>query len=413
MTALAPRFAPIVAVANAPAPILFDLSRLVSRALHPTPTGIDRVDMAYARALLAQPARHVAFTARLPGLGQCRLAPAAVTRFIAATMARWDDDNSGQGRLLSGNPALALLAGIGRGGAVVTGAIRLMVAHQLLDRPELLRRQLARSQTRLVAFIHDAIPAEYPEYARPGGADRHRIRLATAARLANGLIVNSQATADAMTPWLAPGAAAPPLLIAPLGVNPHPKTPDLPSPIRPYFLCLATLEPRKNHLLLLNIWRRMAETLPPESIPRLILVGRRGWENENVVDLLDRCPALDGIVEERGRIPDAALATLMAGARAVLLPSFAEGYGLPVAEALGQGVPVIASNLAALRETGGAVPEYLDPLDGPAWLAAITDYARPGSKRRQQQLRRLNAWEPPRWETHFTNVFTFLDSLKP
>jgi glycosyltransferase involved in cell wall biosynthesis len=392
--------------AAAPAAILFDLTRLVARARHPTPTGIDRVDLAYARALLAVDDRPVAFTARLPGLGQRGLSRAATARFIAATADRWASPG---GR---GTPLLALLAGLGRGDPVPAGAIRLLVAHQLLDRPALLRRQLARSDCRLVAFVHDAIPAEYPEYARPGGADRHRIRLATAARLADGLIVNSTATAAALAPWLAPGRGAPPLLVAPLGVDPPPALAQQPAPIRPYFVCLGTIEPRKNHLLLLNLWRRMAETQPPEALPRLILVGRRGWENENVLDLLDRCPALVGLVEERGRLADAALATLLAGARALLLPSFAEGYGLPVAEALARGVPVIASDLAALRETGGRVPDYLDPLDGAGWLAAITDYARPGSPRRLRQLERLAHWQAPGWAAHFAQVFGWLDGLR-
>lgn len=409
MTALAQR--PATRPSPQPAAaVLFDLTRLAGRALHPTPTGIDRVDLAYAQALLADPGRVVAFTARLPGLGQRRLARSAVARFIAATAARWQTPTPLRPQLRA-NPALSLLAGLGGGDAVPAGAIRLLVAHQLLDRPELLRRQLAHDNTRLVSFIHDAIPAQYPEYARPGGAERHRVRLATAARLSHGVIVNSQSTAAAMTPWLVPGPAAPPLLVAPLGIDISPPDAVLPSPIRPYFLCLGTIEPRKNHLLLLNVWRRMAETLPPEAVPRLVLVGRRGWETENVVDLLDRCPVLRGVVDERGRVPDAELAGLMAGARAVLMPSFAEGYGLPVAEALARGVPVIASDLPALRETGGLVPDYLDPLDGPGWLAAITDYARPGSNRRLKQIERLGGWQAPRWDTHFTRVFAFLDGL--
>jgi len=405
MTAVARNPAAALEPAATPAPILFDLTRLVSRALHPTPTGIDRVDLAYAAALLAEPQRAVGFTARLPGLGQCRLGRAAVARFAEDTAGRWAEPAR------RGNPLLGLLAGVGRGTRLPAGAIRLLVAHQLLDRPEQLRRQLAQGDTRLVAFIHDAIPAEFPEFARPGGADRHRIRLASAARLAQGLIVNSNATAAALKPWLAPGGGAPPVLVAPLGIAAGARADAGALPIRPYFVCLGTIEPRKNHLLLLNIWRRLAETLPAEAVPRLVLVGRRGWENENVVDLLDRCPALTGIVEERGRLSDPALGALVAGARAILLPSFAEGYGLPVAEALGQGVPVIASDLAALRETGGDVPDYLDPLDGPGWLAAISDYARPGSKRRHRQLTRLAHWQPPRWDTHFTSVFRFLDGL--
>jgi glycosyltransferase involved in cell wall biosynthesis len=176
----------------------------------------------------------------------------------------------------------------------------------------------------------------------------------------------------------------------------------------PYFVVLGTIEPRKNHLLLLNVWRRLAQTLGPEATPRLVLIGRRGWENENILDLLDRCPVLKGVVVEHNRLPDPEVRTLIAGARALLMPSFAEGFGLPVVEALALGAPVIASDLPALRETGGDAPDYLDPLDGPAWARAILDYAAPRSLRRQAQLARLSNWRAPTWEDHVGGVLDFL-----
>jgi Glycosyl transferases group 1 len=153
---------------------------------------------------------------------------------------------------------------------------------------------------------------------------------------------------------------------------------------RPYFLCVGTIEPRKNHLMLLHLWRRFI-ALHGDATPRLILVGRRGWENENVLDLLDRCPSLKGHVIELGTVPDTRLAVLLRGARAPLMSSFAEGFGLPVAEALAHGVPVLYSGLPALREAGQAVPEYLDPLDSHAWHDAILHYAADTAPRRAAQ----------------------------
>jgi glycosyltransferase involved in cell wall biosynthesis len=177
----------------------------------------------------------------------------------------------------------------------------------------------------------------------------------------------------------------------------------------PYFLVLATIEPRKNHLLLLNLWR----TLVGESVtvPRLIIAGRRGWENEMVLDMLERCDAIADVVEERRDLADAELGRLLQGARAVLLPSFAEGYGLPVAEALAAGAPVICSDLPALREVGGDVPEYIDPLDGLAWRQAILAYSQASSPRRALQCERMRSWSAPRWERHFEQVSAILEDL--
>jgi glycosyltransferase involved in cell wall biosynthesis len=222
---------------------------------------------------------------------------------------------------------------------------------------------------------------------------------------AHGIIANSEATAESLRRHLATREGAViPIRVAHLGtgltLSRHDAAPDVDNAERPYFVCIGTIEPRKNHLLLLNLWRRMAETLPPDLVPRLILVGRRGWENENILDMLDRCPALRGVVEERGRLPDRALSRLLVHARALLMPSFAEGFGLPVAEALAAGVPVIASDIPAHREAGGAVPDYLDPLDGPAWLTAIRDYADMPSARRAAQSARLARRRPPAWDSH-------------
>jgi glycosyltransferase involved in cell wall biosynthesis len=95
----------------------------------------------------------------------------------------------------------------------------------------------------------------------------------------------------------------------------------------------------------------------------------------------------------------------------LLFPSFAEGYGLPLAEALALGVPVIASDLPALREVGGVVPDYLDPLDGAAWRNAVADYVRPDSLARRAQLARLAGWTPPSWSAHFAILDEVLDGL--
>ncbi|HEX2939942.1 MAG TPA: glycosyltransferase, partial [Rhodopila sp.] len=124
---------------------------------------------------------------------------------------------------------------------------------------------------------------------------------------------------------------------------------------------------------------------------------------------LDRCTMLRGHVVERGTVPDRALTALMRGARALLMPSFTEGFGLPVAEALALGTPVICSDLPALRETGGAVPEYLDPLDTPGWEAAILDYAA-DAPRRAAQVARMPLWRPVGWHEHVRGVLGFLDA---
>jgi glycosyltransferase involved in cell wall biosynthesis len=85
-----------------------------------------------------------------------------------------------------------------------------------------------------------------------------------------------------------------------------------------------------------------------------------------------------------------------------LFPSFTEGYGLPLAEALSHGVPAICSDLPALREVGGDVPEYLDPLDGLGWRRLILSFMEDDSRIRAAQMRRIKHWKQPSWENHFS-----------
>ena len=231
------------------------------------------------------------------------------------------------------------------------------------------------------------------------------------AELCAAIVANSDATRVSFEENAPDRRSVPPIRVIHLGTHEMPAGPACVATDDPYFVCIGTIEPRKNHLLLLNLWRRMAERDGPNAVPKLVIVGRRGWENEQVVDMLERSPLLVDCVEEQGRLPDRDMRVLLAGARALLMPSFAEGYGMPVTEALALDVPVVCSNLPALREAGGDVPNYLDPLDGLGWLAAIEDLAHPASAIASAQAGRRRAWRPSGWQEHIAIVLNLLHKL--
>jgi glycosyltransferase involved in cell wall biosynthesis len=108
-------------------------------------------------------------------------------------------------------------------------------------------------------------------------------------------------------------------------------------------------------------------------------------------------------------LPDRLVAEYLLSARALLNPSFAEGFGLPVAEALSLGVPVICSDLPELREVGGLAPEFLSPHNEEIWYRAISDYAQSCSERRARQLARISNWRPVRWDEHFAITMPLLE----
>jgi alpha-1,3-rhamnosyl/mannosyltransferase len=125
-----------------------------------------------------------------------------------------------------------------------------------------------------------------------------------------------------------------------------------------YLLIVGTLEPRKNHLNLFNAIQLLDRRV---DLP-LVVAGRRGWEDEPIMREASR-------LVDRGRVilvdfvPDSDLPGLYAGARVVVYPSWYEGFGLPVAEAMASGSPVVTSTAAALKETGGNSAIYCDPAE--------------------------------------------------
>ncbi len=279
-------------------------------------------------------------------------------------------------------------------------------SHKLVDRPSLPRWFLAHPGMRPLFFLHDILPLQFPEYFKPGEDVAHERRLATVARHGAGVLVSSEVVAAAFrSACAARNLPVPPVHVLPIGVEAPflSAAPAQSLPQQPYFLICGTIEPRKNHLLVLNLWRAMALEAGPDRgrVPKLLVVGRRGWENEAVVDMLERSPAIRSHVLELPDLSTPALRVLMQGAAALLMPSFAEGYGIPIVEALSAGTPVLCSDTPEHREVGRGVPDYLDPLDGPGWRAAIADYTMPGSPRATAQRLRLSRFSPPTWDAHF------------
>ncbi|MFA6219013.1 MAG: glycosyltransferase [Erythrobacter sp.] len=110
-------------------------------------------------------------------------------------------------------------------------------------------------------------------------------------------------------------------------------------------------------------------------------------------------------------LDDAAIARLLAGAKALLFPSLAEGFGFPLIEALACKVPVIASDLPVFREIGQGIADLLPPGDQQAWRDAIGDYCSPDSQRRSRQIARIEEFRAPDWPGHFKKVDRFLAGL--
>ena len=431
-----------IAIAPSPQhrrPVVYDMSHLIARLRAETGTGIDRIDLAYATHFFAAPAQCEAVRY---GLGPPRMIAASwAAEFTRAAQRVWTRAENPQTETLwawlesapgaAGKPQVfrpsrhsapawgrRLLSWTGSfvGSArrrVPPGAVYINVGYHRFEHPRFFSWLARRPDVDGVFMIHDLLPLDYPEYFEPGEGEKFRARIATALQYGRAFLVSTEAVRRRLQQEIAARGLEPRPIWAQPFPSPLAEHGAALSPRRtshPYFVVIGTIEPRKNHLLLLNIWRALARR--SAAPPRLVVVGARGWENEQVVDMLDRCEILAPHVTEISHLDSPALAELIAGARALLAPTFEEGYGLPVVEALALGTPVIASDTPALREASQGRASLLSPLDGEGWRREIERLACDDAYRATLKARAAG-FAAPNWRDYFASLDQFLASLRP
>ncbi|MEQ6202874.1 glycosyltransferase family 1 protein [Sulfitobacter sp. HNIBRBA2951] len=393
---------------------MLDVTRLLRRAGRVW-TGVDRVELAYLEALVAEP-EPVWGLVRTP-LGYVLLDRAGLIGFhrrligadqpsspdILSRLQRGMDDTAR--RMLTDVRKLAVARCIPRGLAAMlrrhlpAGVAYLNTGHSNLSQ-RVLEAVQSVPQARIAVLVHDVIPLEYPHFQRTGTVAVFEQKLRRVRRYADLIIYNSADTQARSERAMAPWGPVPCGIVAHLGtIVDTPKPDEVPAgiaPQPPYFITVGTIEPRKNHALLLDIWERMGADAPP-----LLICGGRGWNNEAVFARLDALPP-DGPVREISNLSDGALAALVEGAQGLLFPSHAEGFGLPAIEALQLGTPVMCSNMATFREILAKNAVYIDETNDKLWETMIVDW----SKRPRDTLR-VRDFVAPSWADHFKIVLGY------
>ncbi len=235
----------------------------------------------------------------------------------------------------------------------------------------------------VVPLIHDLIPVRFPAFIGDGGAFYARF-FADLFACSTKLLCNSRCTETDVLAFLAAIGRAPlPTAVLPLGAN-LPVRPDgTPFAAQPFgeklekgrfALTVGTVEMRKNHALLLDLWEDLSAE--PDFDLDLVIVGRPGWGAKATIARLYQSQFPGSRVLWFPHLADGALAWLYERCHMVLYPSFYEGWGLPVMEALAYGRPVIASDRGATPEAAFGLATLLDPANGAGWRAAILAAAR-------------------------------------
>lgn len=436
-----------------PRPIVFDATHVIARQGVPTPTGIDRVDHAYARDL-ATPGGMVVGVQCL--LRKPRLhAPSAVAELAQKLTRTWQDNDDVDAdpvfkavrrfALAEPEPAPAP-AGLSPAPSPPIPARRETWAQRLAKRRRLVRDMLrhdarltipegalfvnvtqnptlvpragaflrTRPDLKGVFLVHDLIPIDYPEFFAEGREQDFRQVLEVMFRHGHAFLVTTEAVRERLAEERRRAGFDP----APIHVAPLPLPPGFDKPVQfdrrlfdgNYVVIVGTVEPRKNHWLLLNLWREMIRA--GEDPPKLVVVGALGWENESLRRMLDHTPEFAGRVLHVSNLGNAGLRSVIAHARALLMPSFVEGYGIPVIEAAALGTPVIASRGTVFADVSQGHAELVDPLDGAGWRSAVLGLASRPCAKMQGSIGPLDGFRMPLEDDYFRDVRGFLSELR-
>lgn len=404
-------------------PVLLDMTRAVGRRIvGNTPSGIDRVCDSYA----------VRFAGSALAVLQVRghaivlngSASNALFAFLDAPTARFRREFFS---LLVKMP-LSLAKP-----SLVRGAVYINVGHSDFDL-KAHQRFIEKHALQPVYLLHDLIPLTHPHVTTPHKTNRHYGRVMHAARSAAAIIVTTHVSANAMQNFAdGQGLELPRLVVAPIaGASFSVGRPACPPSSKRHghgqtdnasakFVCVGTIETRKNHRLLLQVWSRLIDRLgvgvgdgPGDGLgdetPQLIFAGGWGQGAERIRSALRQDPRLNSHIEIRDCQSDPEIAQLLVGARGALLPTLAEGFGLPMVEALQMRLPVIASNLPVFEEVGQGIPTLLDPADVDGWADAILDFCCKGPKW-QRQIAAMPGFRAPIWTDHFAVLDDCLENL--
>ncbi len=223
--------------------------------------------------------------------------------------------------------------------------------------------------------VHDLSFRHYPEHFTPALVNYlNRVVPRSVAR-ASHILADSQATQnDLINLWGVPETK---ITVLYSGVNPVFRPIEKEGELKqvrqkyqmsewPYLLSVSTIQPRKNYQMLIRAFKPISQSWPHH----LVIAGGKGWLYEETLAEVER-QGLQGRVHFLGFVADEDLPALYTQATLVLFPSFYEGFGLPLLEAMACGVPVVSSDASCLPEVVGGAGRLLNPHDEAAWTDTV------------------------------------------
>jgi glycosyltransferase involved in cell wall biosynthesis len=276
----------------------------------------------------------------------------------------------------------------------------------------------ARYGIKLAAFVHDMIPIENGALVERRHALQFRKWLQETLAIADAVLAISKYSRNALIDFAAAsGWTVPRVEVIRLGEGFSPRLKvgggrkiRLP---RRYVLFVSTIEIRKNHKLLVRVWRRLIARHGADAVPVLIFAGQVGWMVDDLFADLAACGYLGGKIEHRPGLSDEELAEAYRDCLFTIFPSLCEGWGLPIAESLAHGKFCVAANRTSIPEVGGDLIDYFDPSDDEDALAKVERLLFEPGYLAAREARLRAEYRPSTWADCAHSVVLKLDPQAP
>lgn len=413
------------ALSSTSADIVFDISDLISYFSHSRrPTGIQRVQIEAVIHVLDEPSALAAPTGiccfvdgrddwvwvpERPILHLARLS-------LAGSGSDEEEWSRARDRLHLGLQ-LAERATFAKGAAIVNLGTSWWLRNYFLH----LRAERHERGIVYIPMVHDVIPAIAPELCTDAVVQDFVAWASGIFDHADRFLANSQATkrdlialAHRLGHRLDPSQVA----VVPLDGRysaPEKAADDLPPPLcdgRRFVLLVATIEPRKGHLVAFEAWRQLLKEHDPAQVPSLVCVGRNGWRNAAIFASISDDPVLADKIIVLSDISDRVLSSLYDGCLFTLYPSLYEGWGLPVTEALSRGKMAITTTSSSLPEAGGEWAVYVAPGDASGLATAAAGLIWDERRRQAGEQRIARSFSPRSWSEVAADLWRRADELR-
>lgn len=273
-------------------------------------------------------------------------------------------------------------------------------------------------RVRFGLFVHDLLPVRRQEWFPRNRTAQCATWHQTILPLVDQIFVDGVTIASDVTAYLAQISRPllQPIVTVPVGSAPALMDGQMSSEPVPeigvegeYVLCVGTLEPRKNHELLLRVWRRLLEANPKAVLPKLVLVGQVGWLVSDLMQQLENSDWLNGHVQLVSAPSDAQLAHLYRNCLFTVAPSLSGGVSLPVLESLHYGKPCLASHALTESVSDQGLVRHFDPLNLHDALRVIrnTLEKRDGLQHWAEEIQRR--FKPVSWEQSAETILHYKD----